>query len=355
MGYKMFDGKKLLRECRYMNGREELESVARTDLDYDEIDNWRSVSDAWSYLEFPEYSEKLFGFIGERECLYNMFIRILRQLNFPFFQCHALLYIPENDLPDFIEKCLADKEGDSIMWAWLEIWFNRIKGEGERQRFEDKAKWLDEVATIKVRSLVELFSKYGRRKTLMRWLCTNHHHDWPDMPGKVNIPKHILLLVEAVVAFDWDDRDFDKEFKEIDYLTFVALDVSRDGVLSLEMASDILAGYHHSLLDEFTICRIKEDGVATNWMRGFATVFKIISNSDLIADVNELYNKYRYFFEGYRGRAARHDFRHIRRMNFVMGAIEMIAEGSSLNPDMRRKLMEINAREKLRSRSIYEC
>ncbi len=351
MGYKMFDGKNLLKRCRYMNGRGELEALASAELDYNHIDNWRSIAQEWGYLELPEPCERVLRFIGKRPCLYGVLIRILIEMHYPFLQCQALLCLPKIQIPSFIERCLTENVDNSIIWACLEIWFLRLRNEGEKQRYEDIAAWLNDNGAEACEELVDLCRKHGRIKTLIQWLFSNGHHGWPEVSGRINLPKSILFLIEGAIAYGWDDKDFDKEFKDIEYLTFVVLDVKRDAALRSALADVILDIYKQILAEDNGLSPYNSEICRSERVKGFATAFKIVNSADLVVGVKEIYDQHRYYFEGYRGRAAKHDFRHLAKMDFIMDAVEVIAQEPSLAASVRGVLMDMTDRERRRSRS----
>lgn len=323
MKLKSILSNELIAKSRYSNGADGTRLLEKYSSSvFGTFEAWKSLGSLWGYTELPSRLCELFAYTASRRCWHKLAIEILFHLHYPNLQCAALSWIRDpNVMCNLAVELSKDTRNTvSIFLSIIETWnwrLNRIVDNSE-----DKGRWINDEAPDFIYKMYDVVIKLGYVKLFSRWLFAKSYRDWLDVRGIPSEEKQLHYLMEAAIAYSWNESTFDTDFNDIDYLTFLATDIDKCHPFSQSNINNVLKGYvrlfENNLLPEMSL-PLSENMI--NRLLGLSNVFWKAKQANLYNDVKLWVEKYACIFEGWRVKGKLHDYRHVQRESFIMSSL----------------------------------
>lgn len=308
------------RYCDGTDGKTLLDKYA--DVEFDTYEKWAKLSCIWGCTELPSNLGKLFAYTASRKCSRKLAVEILYRLHYPNLQCAALCWVTDVEVLNcLMEELLKDSSNIvSIFLSLVEVWnwrLNRIV-----DNVADKDKWMNDEAPNYVSRMYDTVSKLNQSKSFIRWIFSKGYRGWSDLRGVPSNEKKLLYMMEASVLYSWSAEKLDLDFKNLDYLTFVATDIDELHPLTRADAASVLAGFEQFFVTlEVPEVKLPTEKNTIQRMNGFAEMFWKANQMDLLKKVTAWMDKYQTIFEVWKIKGKMHDYRHVQREAFLLSSL----------------------------------
>ena len=328
MKLESISSNELLSKCRYYDGTDGNNLLNRYgSLDFNIFENWHELSLLWGYTQLPERLVALTAFAANRTISKHLVLKIIERLQYPNLQCTALLGIEDNNVfINLIKEWNKESEKNmSILWSILEIWSWRLLKSNKQNLPIDE--WLKNVVSDCIINMYNTVLYSGHAKAFIKWLFSKGYRGWQDVGSSLPVEKKLFILMESIVVLNWKEDLFDEGFINLDYLSFLAIDVNKTHPLNDGLCLELLNRYFE-ILDKQKISCI-ELPISKNtfvWFNGFVEVFFRCKRTGLQEEVQSVLNKYQSIFEGWRVKGKMHDYRNVQSETFVLCSLLLMCK-----------------------------